>query len=59
MGFFFADDTLWTGVPGDYTNPKAPDVLAKVRKLVDDGHYSEASKVAFDLAGHPSDVRAF
>ncbi|KAJ0973750.1 hypothetical protein J5N97_015715 [Dioscorea zingiberensis] len=49
-------DTLWTGIPGDYTNPQSPDVLSKVRKLVDDGKYSEASKVAFDLSGHPSEV---
>nr|BAF85832.1 alpha-1,2-fucosidase [Lilium longiflorum] len=50
------DDTLWTGVPGNYTNPDAPTVLSKVRKLVDDGKYAEASLAAFDLSGHPSDV---
>ncbi|KAJ6805319.1 alpha-L-fucosidase 2 isoform X2 [Iris pallida] len=50
------DDTLWTGVPGDYTNPQAPAVLSKVRKLVDNGKYVEASLAAFDLAGQPSDV---
>ncbi|PKA58154.1 Alpha-L-fucosidase 2 [Apostasia shenzhenica] len=49
-------DTLWTGVPGDYTNPEAPRVLSKVRKLVDDGHYAVATEVAFGLSGNPSDV---
>nr|CAD1837884.1 unnamed protein product [Ananas comosus var. bracteatus] len=49
-------DTLWTGVPGNYTNPKAPAVLSKVRELVDDGQYAEATSAAFDLSDKPSDV---
>ncbi|KAK8938317.1 Alpha-L-fucosidase 2 [Platanthera guangdongensis] len=49
-------DTLWTGVPGNYTNPDAPSVLSKVRKLVDDGKYSEASTVALGLSDHPPQV---
>ncbi|KAI3704178.1 hypothetical protein L1987_74393 [Smallanthus sonchifolius] len=50
------DDTLWTGVPGNYTNPDAPNALAEVRKLVDDGKYAEATKEAVKLSADPSDV---
>ncbi|URE48833.1 alpha-l-fucosidase [Musa troglodytarum] len=53
---FCADDTLWTGVPGDYTNPDAPAVLAKVRKLVDSGDYAAASVAALGLSGFQSVV---
>ncbi|PKU59457.1 Alpha-L-fucosidase 2 [Dendrobium catenatum] len=49
-------DTLWTGVPGDYTNPDAPSVLSKVRKLVDDGQYAEATAAAFGLSDHPPEA---
>ncbi|KNA06754.1 hypothetical protein SOVF_178130 [Spinacia oleracea] len=51
------EDTLWTGVPRDYTNPNSPEALAKVRKLVDNGNFSEATTVADkELSGEPSDV---
>ncbi|WCJ17834.1 Alpha-L-fucosidase 2 [Euphorbia peplus] len=50
------DDTLWTGSPGNYTNPNAPAALSAVRKLVDDGKYPEASAEAVKLSGDPSDV---
>ncbi|XP_071736799.1 alpha-L-fucosidase 2-like [Rutidosis leptorrhynchoides] len=50
------EDTLWTGVPGNYTNPDAPIALSEVRKLVDDGKYAEATKAAVKLSGDPSDV---
>ncbi|KAL5707163.1 alpha-L-fucosidase [Ranunculus cassubicifolius] len=45
------DDTLWTGVPGDYTNPDAPKALSQVRELVDKGQYPEATEAAFKLSG--------
>lgn len=51
-----ADDTLWTGVPGNYTNSDAPTALTTVRKLVDDGKYAEATKEAVKLSADPSDV---
>lgn len=51
-----AEDTLWTGTPVDYTNPDAPEALAEVRKLVDDGKYAEATAAAVKLSGKPSDV---
>lgn len=44
-------------MPSDYTNPNAPPVLSKVRKLVDDGKFTEATQAAFNLAGQPSEVR--
>lgn len=54
--FYLAEDTIWTGVPADYTNPNAPEALAQVRKLVDERKYPEATSEAVKLSGHPSDV---
>lgn len=51
-----AEDTLWTGTPGDYADPDAPITLSRVRKLVDDGQFAEATAVAANLSGTPSDV---
>lgn len=51
-----AEDTLWTGNPGDYTDPKAPEYVSEVRKLVDDGQYAEATDAALKLTGNPSEV---
>ncbi|KAH1190819.1 Alpha-L-fucosidase 2 [Glycine max] len=50
------EDTLWTGIPGDYTNKSAQQALAEVRKLVDDRKFSEATAAAVKLSGDPSDV---
>ncbi|KAK9097262.1 hypothetical protein Sjap_022759 [Stephania japonica] len=50
------EDTLWTGVPGDYTNPEAPKALAEVRGLVDKGEFAEATKAAFALSGKQSAI---
>ncbi|XP_028780557.1 alpha-L-fucosidase 2-like [Neltuma alba] len=50
------EDTLWTGNPGDYTNKNAPPALVEVRKLVDDGKYTEATAAAVKLSGDPSEV---
>ncbi|XP_044960902.1 alpha-L-fucosidase 2-like isoform X2 [Hordeum vulgare subsp. vulgare] len=49
-------DTLWTGVPGDYTDPKAPAALAAVRKLVDDGRFVDATSAASGLFGGQTEV---
>ena len=51
-----AVDTLWTGVPGNYTDPKAPASLAEVRKLVNDGRFVEATKAASGLYGGLTEV---
>lgn len=53
------EDTLWTGTPGNYTNPNAPQALAEVRKLVDDGKYAEATEAAVKLSGEQSAVCNF
>ncbi|KAL9317273.1 hypothetical protein ACSQ67_013790 [Phaseolus vulgaris] len=50
------EDTLWTGIPGDYTNKSAPQALAEVRKLVDDRKFPEATAAAVKLSGEPSNV---
>ncbi|KAL8554632.1 hypothetical protein ACS0TY_002718 [Phlomoides rotata] len=50
------EDTLWTGIPGNYTDPDAPVTLSKVRKLVDNKQYEEATAAAVGLSGNPSDV---
>ncbi|KAI8002062.1 Alpha-L-fucosidase 2, partial [Camellia lanceoleosa] len=44
------EDTLWIGIPGNYTNPDAPKSLSVVRKLVDDGQYAEATTEAVKLS---------
>lgn len=51
-----ADDTLWTGVPGNYTDLEAPAALAVVRKLVDEGRFVDATKAASGLFGGPTEV---
>ncbi|KAL6213324.1 hypothetical protein ACLB2K_012771 [Fragaria x ananassa] len=50
------EDTLWTGTPGNYANPNAPQALTEVRKLVDDGKYVEATEAAVKLSGEQSAV---
>ncbi|XP_052878983.1 alpha-L-fucosidase 2-like [Gossypium arboreum] len=50
------EDTLWTGVPGDYTNPNAPYALSEIRKLVDSGEFAEATVASAKLVGNPADV---
>ncbi|KAK1680596.1 hypothetical protein QYE76_041444 [Lolium multiflorum] len=49
-------DTLWTGLPGNYTDPKAPAALAAVRKFVDDGRFVDATSAASGLYGGPTEV---
>lgn len=53
-----AEDTLWTGIPGNYTNPDAPKTLSVVRKLVDNGQYAKATEAAVKLSDSPSDVQS-
>ncbi|XP_057951484.1 alpha-L-fucosidase 2-like [Malania oleifera] len=50
------DDTLWTGTPGNYTDPDAPKALPEVRKLVDNGQYADATAAAAKLLGNRADV---
>ena len=45
------EDTLWSGGPKDWNNPKAPAVLAEVRRLIASGQYVEADKAAKGMQG--------
>ncbi|XP_062200506.1 alpha-L-fucosidase 2-like [Phragmites australis] len=49
-------DTLWTGAPGNYTDPDAPAALAVVRGLVDQGRFADATAAATRLFGGQSEV---
>eukprot|EP01018_Ginkgo_biloba_P015598 Gb_36169 [translate_table: standard] len=50
------EDTLWTGVPSDFTDPQVVTILPQVRKLVGEGHFAEATSVAKKMAGTPTEV---
>ena len=45
------DDTLWSGGPRDWNNPKAPAVLAEVRRLIAAEQYAEADRAARGMQG--------
>ena len=45
------EDTLWSGGPRDWNNPKAREVLAEVRELLADGKYVEATELAKRMMG--------
>ena len=45
------EDTLWSGGPKDWNNPKAPAVLAEVRRRIAAGQYAEADKAAKGMQG--------
>ncbi|KAG2577887.1 hypothetical protein PVAP13_6NG267500 [Panicum virgatum] len=51
-----SDDTLWTGAPGNYTDPEAPAALAVVRELVNQGRFADATEAARRLFGGQSEV---
>jgi len=40
------EDTLWAGRPYDPVNPEAKDALPEVRRLIADGQYSAAARLA-------------
>lgn len=40
------EDSLWSGAPQDADNPKALEVLPEIRKLLFDGKYAEAQRLA-------------
>ncbi|KAJ0076593.1 hypothetical protein Patl1_35283 [Pistacia atlantica] len=50
------EDTLWTGIPGNYSNPEASEALSEVRHLVVIGEYAAATSESINLFGHPADV---
>src|SRR5215218_71885 len=45
------EDTLWSGGPRDWNNPKAPQVLAEVRRLIAEEKYVEADRAARGMQG--------
>ncbi|MBI1390527.1 MAG: glycoside hydrolase family 95 protein [bacterium] len=49
----FNEDTLWTGVPRDYINPKALEALPRVRQLLFEGKQKEAEDAAWDMMSRP------
>ena len=49
--FQLNEDTLWSGGPRDWNNPKAPEVLADVRRLIAAGKYVEADAAAHGMQG--------
>jgi len=42
----FNEDTLWTGIPHDYSNARASEYLAEIRRLLFDGKQKEAERLA-------------
>ena len=49
--FQLNDDTLWSGGPRDWDNPKAKDVLTDIRKAIFAGEYVEADALAKKMMG--------
>jgi alpha-L-fucosidase 2 len=45
------EDSLWSGGPRDWNNPKAPQVLAEVRRLIAQEKYQEADRAARGMQG--------
>ncbi|WP_306418572.1 glycoside hydrolase family 95 protein [Bacillus sp. AFS076308] len=45
------EDTLWSGAPKDFNNPKAKELLPEVRRLIFDGKYTEADKLCREMMG--------
>lgn len=40
------EETVWSGQPGDFVNPEAKSALPQVRKLLFEGKYADAQKLA-------------
>ncbi len=45
------ESTLWSGAPVDWNNPKARDVLPKVREAIFGGRYEEAGNLCKQMQG--------
>jgi alpha-L-fucosidase 2 len=45
------EDTLWSGAPSDWNNPKAREVLPLVRQAVNAGRYDEADRLSKQMQG--------
>jgi alpha-L-fucosidase 2 len=45
------EDSLWSGGPSEWNNPKAREALAQVRRLIAEGKYVEADRAAYGMEG--------
>jgi len=45
------EDTLWSGAPKNFNNPKAKELLPEVRQLIFDGKYLEAGNLTREMMG--------
>ncbi|WP_160719791.1 glycoside hydrolase family 95 protein [Bacillus sp. USDA818B3_A] len=45
------EDTLWSGAPKAFNNPKAKELLPEVRRLIFDGKYIEADQICREMMG--------
>lgn len=45
------EDTLWSGYPKESNNPGAKDILPQVRKLIQEGRYTEADVLTKGMLG--------
>src|SRR5262249_33654103 len=45
------EDTLWSGAPREWDNPKAKDVLPDIRRAVTDGRYVDADQLSKGMMG--------
>ena len=56
----FNEETVWDGVPTDYTNPEALGALPEVRRLLFEGKNGEAYKLAGKkMMGNPKKVKSY
>ncbi|WP_150271395.1 glycosyl hydrolase family 95 catalytic domain-containing protein [Paenibacillus tepidiphilus] len=45
------EDTLWSGYPRDWNNPRAREVLPQIRRLIADKRYEEADSLCKEMMG--------
>jgi alpha-L-fucosidase 2 len=54
------EETLWDGVPTDYTNPEALEALPEVRRLLFEGRNNEAKSLAKrKMMGSPYKIKSY
>ncbi len=51
-----AEDTLWSGGPSDWNNPRARELLPQVRELVWAGKFAEATALSRQMVGPDTQV---
>jgi len=45
------EDTLWTGSPGNWNNPRSKDLIPMIRRLIDEERYAEANEFTKQVQG--------